>query len=286
MRVKDLIQKKYFRIGMHRRWPVHLCIILYLSVFASFVSMFGFAGAVGLRLIGAVAEHDRRTDEGVFFADFAFKEAFPRPVKQTKIAAVNDEPWRADVGLDNILRLRASIFQASRRVFDDGFGEDFIEVGSFNFLVASGVDLGGEFEEFGNVMAGFGTGDEDGGVRNEVEILFEFVENSVGVVDKVGLSQNDDDSLAGFDDLAGESLVELRMVLSSVHEEGANIGFFNGGEGADGGEFFNTDFTLAGFAQASSVEDFKGAAVKADFDAIDVARSSLTGANESLLFLT
>lgn len=75
------------------------------------------------------------------------------------------------------------------------------------------------------------------------------------------------------------------MVFSSVHEEGANVGFFDGGEGADGGELFNTDFAFAGFAQAGSVEDFESAAVEADFDTIDVARSSLTGADEGLLFL-
>lgn len=101
---------------------------------------------------------------------------------------MNNEPRRADVGLDDILRLRASILQASRRVFDDSFGKDFIEVGSFDFLVTGGVNLGSEFEKFGNVMTGFGTGNKYWGVRNEVEILLEFVEDSVGVVDKVGLS--------------------------------------------------------------------------------------------------
>ena len=236
-------------------------------------------------LVGAVAEHNWRADERKFFADFAFKEAFPRPVKQTKIAAVNDEPWRADVGLDNILRLRASIFQASRRVFDDGFGEDFIEVGSFNFLVASGVDLGGEFEEFGNVMAGFGTGDEDGGVGEKVEITFELVKDMIGVVDEVGFSEDDDDTFAGVDDLTGEGLVEFGMRLGGINEKAANVGLLDSGEGAQGGKFFDTYFPFAGLAQASGIKNFQCLTMEFDFDTIDVAGGALAGADEGLLLL-
>ena len=76
------------------------------------------------------------------------------------------------------------------------------------------------------------------------------------------------------------------MGFGRVDEQGANISFFNGGEGAEGGEFFDADFTLAGFAQTGGVEDFEGAAMIFDFDAIDIAGSSLTRADEGLLFLT
>lgn len=61
-------------------------------------------------VVAAETEHDRRADEGVFFADFAFEEAFPRPVEQAEIAAVDDEPGRADVSLDDVFRFRAGVF--------------------------------------------------------------------------------------------------------------------------------------------------------------------------------
>jgi len=152
--------------------------------------------------------------------------------------------------------------------------------------VTSFVDFGCEFEEFGDVLAGFGAGDEDGGVRQEVEIAFKFVEDVVGVIDEVGLRQDDNNSLAGVDDLASERLVEFGMGLGRVDEEGADIGLFDSGEGAEGGELFDTNFAFAWFAEAGSVEDFKGAIVKTDFDTVDVAGRSLARADESLLFLT
>ena len=108
----------------------------------------------------------------------------------------------------------------------------------------------------------------------------------VGIIDKISLGQNDDNSLAGFDDLTGERLVELGMGFGGVNEEGADISFFDGGEGAQGGEFFDANFALAGLAKAGGVEDFESAAMEADFDAVDVACGALAGANESLLLLT
>lgn len=108
----------------------------------------------------------------------------------------------------------------------------------------------------------------------------------VGVVDEVCLREDDDNSLAGVDDLAGERLVEFRMRLGRIDEEGTDVGFLDGGEGAKGGEFFNTDFAFAGFAEAGGVEDFEGAVMKADFGAVNIASGSLTRADESLLLLT
>ncbi len=72
---------------------------------------------------------------------------------------MNDEPRRANVGLDNVFWFRTGIFEAGRSMLDDGFSEDFVEIGSFDFLVAGGVDFGGEFKKLGDVMTGFGTGD-------------------------------------------------------------------------------------------------------------------------------
>ncbi len=75
------------------------------------------------------------------------------------------------------------------------------------------------------------------------------------------------------------------MGFGGVNEEGADISFFDGGEGAQGGEFFDANFALARLAQTGSIENFESATMKADFDAVDVACGALAGANESLLFL-
>ncbi len=170
-------------------------------------------------------------------------------------------------------------------MLDDGFAEDFIEFGSFDFEMASGIDFGGELEEFSNVLAGLGACNEDGSVREEVEIAFEFVEDVVGVGDKVGFGEDDDDAFASFDDLAGKGLVEFGMGLSGVNEEGTDVGLFDGGESAKGGKLFDADFALAGFTETSGVKNLESAAVVADFDAVDVAGGALAGRNESLLFL-
>lgn len=236
-------------------------------------------------LVITEGEENWSADEGVFFADFAFEEAFIGPVKQAKVATVDDEPGRAGVSLDDVFEFRAGVFETGRDVFDDGFAEDFVELGSFEFEMASGVDFGGKFEEFGDVLAGFGAGDENGSVWEEVKITLELIEDMVGVVDEVCLREDDDNSLAGVDDLAGERLVEFRMRLGRINEEGTDVGFLDGGEGAKGGEFFNTDFAFTGLAETSGVEDFECAVMKANFDTVDIASSSLTRADESLLFL-
>lgn len=71
-------------------------------------------------------------------------------------------------------------------MFDDGFSENLIEIGSFDFLVTRGVDFGGKFEKSRNVMAGFGADDENWSIRYEIKILLEFIENMIGIIDKVG----------------------------------------------------------------------------------------------------
>lgn len=198
---------------------------------------------------------------------------------------MDDKPGRTGVGLDDVLWLRAGIFRAGRRMVEDGFAEDLVKVGSLNFLMASGVDLGGELKKLRDILAGLATSDEDGSVREKVEILLKFIEDMISVVDEIGLRQDDDNSLASFDDLAGERLVELRMGLGRVDEEGADIGLFDRGESAKGGEFLDANFALARLAEASSVKNFKSAAMEADFDAVDIAGSALTRGDEGLLFL-
>ncbi len=96
---------------------------------------------------------------------------------------MHDEPRWADVGLDHIFKLRASVFEAGRWMVNDGFGEDFVEFGGFDFLMTSGVNLGSEFKKFSDVLTGFATGNKYGSVREKVEVVFEFVEDFVSIID-------------------------------------------------------------------------------------------------------
>ena len=83
--------------------------------------------------------------------------------------------------------------------------------------------------------------------------------------------------------MAGEGLVELGVGFGGVNEEGADIGLFDGGEGADGGELLDADFTLPWAAETGGVENFNGALVVVEVDAVDVASSSLAAGDDGLL---
>lgn len=72
-------------------------------------------------LVVAEGEENWSADEGIFFADFAFEEAFIGPVEQAEVAAVDDEPGRASVGLDDVFEFRAGVFEAGGDMLDDGF---------------------------------------------------------------------------------------------------------------------------------------------------------------------
>lgn len=80
-----------------------------------------FAFALGLRLIVAIAKHNRRTNKRILFADFAFEEAFVGPMEQTEVAAVDDEPRWTGVGLDDVFEFWAGVFEASGDMLDDSF---------------------------------------------------------------------------------------------------------------------------------------------------------------------
>lgn len=119
--------------------------------------------------------------------------------------------------------------------------------------MAGGVNFGGEFKELGDVLAGGAASDEDGGVGEEVKILFKAVKDAVGVGNEVGFGEDDDDAFAGVDDLTGEGLVKLGVGFGGVHQERANVSFFNSSEGAESGELLNADFAFAGTAEASGI---------------------------------
>lgn len=77
---------------------------------------------------------------------------------------MNDKPRRASVGLDDVFQLRLSVFQPGGWVFENGFAEDFVELRSFDFLMASFINLEREFKKFGDVFAGFAASNQNWGV--------------------------------------------------------------------------------------------------------------------------
>ena len=73
------------------------------------------------------------------------------------------------------------------------------------------------------------------------------------------------------------------MRFGCVDEQGADIGFFDCGEGSNGGEFFDTNFAFTWFSKAGSIQNFNSLAFELDFYAINITSSALAGANEGLL---
>lgn len=62
-------------------------------------------------------EHDGGAEEGVGLAEFVFEETFPGPVEQAEVVAMNDKPRRAGVGLDDVFRLGAGVFEPGGGMF-------------------------------------------------------------------------------------------------------------------------------------------------------------------------
>ena len=153
--------------------------------------------------------------------------------------------------------------------------------------MAGGVNLGGELENLRYVFAGDGARKNDWRVRNEIKIIFEIVENFVTTLAfEVGLRDDEDNALPGVNNLASEGLIKLGMRLGAVDKHAANVGFFDGGEAAEGAEFFDAYFAFARFAETGSIEQFDGAAFVADLGAVDVAGSTGEVGNHGLLLFS
>ena len=112
--------------------------------------------------------------------------------------------------------------------------------------MAGAVNLSRELENLGDVFAGNTRGHDDRCVWNKVKIIFKIVEDFVGVfMVEVSLCDDENNTLSGVNDLAGEALVELGMWLGAIDEHAANVGLFDGGEAAEGGEFFDAYLAFA-----------------------------------------
>ena len=77
-------------------------------------------------------------------------------MKEAEVAAVDNEPWWASVGLNHIAEFRMSVLEAGRWVRIDGVGEELVEVAGLELSMASGVDLSSELENLRHVFAGDG----------------------------------------------------------------------------------------------------------------------------------
>lgn len=234
----------------------------------------------------AEAKEDWRAAEVESFAKATFEIALVAPMKKAEVTTVNDEPWRASICLDHIAELWMRVFKASRWMRVNRISKQFVEVGSLKLGMASGVNLGGKFEDLRNIFAGDGASHDDWCVWNEVEIVFEIVENFVATLAlEVGFGDDENDAFAGVNDLAGESLIELGMRLGAIDKHAADVGFFDSGKAAECGEFFDADFALSWLAKTCGVEQFDCAALVADFGTVDVAGGAGKVCDDGLLFL-
>lgn len=107
----------------------------------------------------------------------------------------------------------------------------------------------------------------------------------IGIINKVSFGEDNDNSLARFDDLSGERLIEFGMGLGSIDKKSADIGLFDGGKGTESGEFLNTNLALTRFTESSGVEDFESTTMEFNFDAVDIAGGTLSRTDKGLLLL-
>lgn len=205
-------------------------------------------------------------------------------MEEAEIATINNEPRRASIGLNHVAKLWMGVFEAGRRMRIDCIGEQFVEVAGLEFGMAGGVNLSGKLEDFRHIFTGNRACQNDWRVWNKVEVIFEIIEDFVAVfVLEVSLRNDENDALSGVDDLAGEGLVELGMRLGAIDEEAANVGFFDGGEAAEGAKLFDANFAFAWLAETSSIKQFDRATLVANFGTVNIAGSTGEICNHSLL---
>ena len=181
--------------------------------------MLVFSDGAYLALVAvAEGEEDRRAFKWISLAQATFEVALVAPVKQTEIAAINHKPWRTSIGLNHVTKTWMSIFETCWWMHANSFVENFVEVGSFEFGVTGAVDLGSELENFGGIFTSDGASENNWRIWDEFEIVFELVEDLVSVLMlEIGLSDDENDALPGVDNLAGESLIKLRMWLGAIN---------------------------------------------------------------------
>ena len=120
--------------------------------------------------------------------------------------------------------------------------------------MASAIDLGCKLKNLSDVLTGDARGHDDWSIWNKIKIIFEIIEDFVGIfVLEISLRNDENNTFAGIDDLASKALIELRMRFSAIDEHAANIGLFNSGEAAESAEFLNTYFAFAWLAETSGV---------------------------------
>lgn len=123
-------------------------------------------------LLVAEGKFNRRASEAEFFAPAIFEIPLITPVNELEMRAVNYEPRRRDVGLDGVAEFRMRVFEAGRRVLACCRLEQVVQLPRRDFAVALGVDLRDEVEDFRDVLAGDGRGEDQWRPGCEVELRF------------------------------------------------------------------------------------------------------------------
>ena len=174
-------------------------------------------------------------------------------------------------------------------MFLDGLLQEVIEDAGFGRLEATGADVERKIKEFGDVLACDGAGENERRPGDEIEIVGDFWCECVAcegifAFDRIPFADNERKAFACFADDTSEFLVEGDIELIDVHEEETNVGFFDGGEGAKDREFLDTDFLFALAADTGGVDEFDGAAVVFELDAVEVASGAGDICDDGLLF--
>ena len=81
------------------------------------VDFFFFDGFFGV--VAVEREENGGADEWIGFAELILEEAFPGPVKEAEVVAMDDKPRGGSVGLDDVLRLRMGVLESGRLVLEN-----------------------------------------------------------------------------------------------------------------------------------------------------------------------
>ena len=84
--------------------------------------MLVFSGGSYLALVAvAEGEEDRRAFKWISLAQTTFEVALVAPVEEAEVTAINHEPRRTSVGLDDIAEARVGVFETGRWMHAQGF---------------------------------------------------------------------------------------------------------------------------------------------------------------------
>src|SRR6185312_5474214 len=124
-----------------------------------------------------------------------------------------------------------------------------------------GVDVLGQVEQFGDVLAAHGAGEYQRSPRDEIISASDPRGQRVACVGilvfgRVPLADDQYQALAGVFYHSRDLLVELHVELADVHQQKAYIGLFYGGQGTYDAEALDAPLDLAAAPYAGGIEQF------------------------------